>query len=147
MIILNTNVLSELMRPEPESRVVRWVDACTSHEVAICAITVAEILYGIERMPAGRRRRAFADQAAGMFEDEFVGRILAFDGDAAVHYALMLVAREKIGQPMHMADAQIAAICASHEASLATRNVKDFASLGIRVINPWQSEDHQIRGR
>lgn len=84
MIVLDTNVLSELMRPSPEPRVVAWLDAQEASFVSITAITVAEILYGIQRLPEGHRRRALASAAAAMFEEDFAGRILPFDAEAAV---------------------------------------------------------------
>lgn len=137
MIVLDTNVLSELMRPVPEPRVVDWLDAQETASVAITAITVAEVLYGIERLPDGRRKRALAASAAAMFDEDFAGRILAFDGEAAIHYAECVAASEQAGRAVQMADAQIAAICLRHQATLASRNVKDFAGFGVPLINPW----------
>lgn len=138
MIVLDTNVLAELMRPRAEPRVVDWLDAQDTFAVTLTAITVAEILHGIERMPDGRRKRAFAATAAAMFDEDFAGRILPFDDAAAVHYAERVAACEKAERPVHMADAQIAAICLHHQAKLATRNVKDFEALGIEIIDPWR---------
>ena len=138
MIVLDTNVLSELMRTQPETRVVEWLDSQNAAAMAVTAITVAEILYGIERMPDGRRKHAFATIAADMFEAEFAGRILPFDGLAATHYAEPTAMRMRAGRPIHLADAQIAAICLRHNATLATRNVKDFDMLGVTLINPWE---------
>lgn len=139
MIVLDTNVLSELMRAEPDSSVVDWLDAQDAFSVTISAITVAEILYGIERMPNGKRQRGFAAMAAALFEDDFAGRILPFDAVAAAHYAEQVAASERSGRVVHSGDAQIAAICRQHHAKLATRNVKDFEFLGIELINPWDS--------
>ena len=138
MNALDTNVLSELMRLSPESRVVAWLDAQEASSVAITAITVAEILYGIQRLPEGRRRRALASVAAAMFEEDFAGRILAFDAEAAVCYADCVAASERAGRVVQMPDAQIGAICLRHQAVLATRNVKDFEPLGVQLIDPWQ---------
>ncbi|HDZ48519.1 hypothetical protein LCGC14_0036680 [marine sediment metagenome] len=138
MIVLDTNVLSELMRPMPDAQVVGWLDSQDAMSVTISAITVAEILYGIERLPDGNRKRGFAAMAAAMFEEDFSGRILPFDSEAAVHYAEQVAASESEGRQVHMADAQIAAICIRHEAVLATRNIKDFASLNVETINPWE---------
>ncbi|WP_048308837.1 type II toxin-antitoxin system VapC family toxin [Halomonas sp. PR-M31] len=140
MIVLDTNVLSELMRPVPDDRVVNWLDRQNSTAVTISAITVAEILYGIERLPGGKRKRDLAAMAAAMFEEEFAGRILSFDSEAAVHYAEQVAASESAGRQVQMADAQIAAICIRHEAVLATRNIKDFETLGIGTINPWEMD-------
>ena len=138
MIVLDTNVLSELMQPEPDARVVDWLDRQDAFSVTISSITVAEILYGIERLPNGRRKRDFAAMAAAMFEEDFAGRILSFDSGAALHYAEQVVASECAGRQVHMADAQIAAICIQHGAVLATRNLKDFETLAVETINPWE---------
>ncbi|MDQ7728713.1 type II toxin-antitoxin system VapC family toxin [Halomonas sp. SpR8] len=140
MIVLDTNVLSELMRPVPDARVVDWLDRQDAIFVTISAITVAEILYGIERLPDGSRKRGFAAKAAAMFEEDFSGRILSFDSGAAIHYAEQVAVSESTGRQVHMADAQIAAICIQHEAVLATRNVKDFEKLSVETINPWEMD-------
>ncbi|MGK0546103.1 type II toxin-antitoxin system VapC family toxin [Halomonas cupida] len=138
MIVLDTNVLSELMRPVPYARVVDWLDRQDAISVTISAITVAEILYGIERLPDGRRKRGFATMAAAMFEEDFSGRILSFDSGAAIHYAEQVAASESAGRQVHMADAQMAAICIQHGAVLVTRNVKDFETLSVETTNPWE---------
>jgi predicted nucleic acid-binding protein len=138
VIVLDTKVLSELMRPLPERRVIDWLDTQETASVAITAITVAEILYGIERFPEGRRKRSLVASAAVMFDEDFAGRILVFDAEAALHYAERVAAREQAGRAVQMADAQIAAICLRHEATLATRNVKDFEGLGVEILNPWE---------
>ena len=137
MIILDTNVLSELMRPQPAPQVVGWLDTQDAASVTVTAITVAELLYGIERLPDGKRKRAFAEMAAAMFDEDFAGRLLPFDAEAALHYARITAAQANAGRPVSMADAQIAAISVQHNAELATRNVKDFDGLGIRITNPW----------
>ncbi|MDH4571872.1 type II toxin-antitoxin system VapC family toxin [Salinicola acroporae] len=139
MIVLDTNVLSELMRPAPNARVIDWLDRQTATQVAVTSITVAEILYGIERLPGGRRKRDFATLAAAMFDEEFAGRILPFDAEAAVHYAERVATAEAAGRKAQMADAQTAAICIAHTATLATRNLKDFQSMGVTLINPWDN--------
>ena len=138
MIVLDTNVLSELMRPAPTPLIVDWVDAVSAREdVAITAITVAEILYGIERLPEGRRKQQLGGVAAMMFEEDFAGAIFSFDAEAAVHYAQRVATSEAAGRPVSMADAQIAAICLYHGATLATRNTKDFEPFGVALVNPW----------
>ncbi|WP_353222886.1 type II toxin-antitoxin system VapC family toxin [Salinisphaera hydrothermalis] len=140
MIVLDTNVLAELMRPTPNPLVVDWVDAASAgDDIAITAITVAEILYGIERLPEGRRKQQLGGVAAMMFEEDFAGAIFSFDAEAAVHYAERVAASEAAGRPASMADAQIAAICLSHGATLATRNTKDFEAFGVTLVNPWDS--------
>ena len=137
MIVWDTNVVSELMRPEPHELVVAWSDRQPVSEVFITAITLAELWYSIGRLPMGRRRNALAEVVDGMITEDFEGRVLAFDGVAAAHYADLVVARERSGRPISMADAQIAAICRSHGATVATRNVDDFADVGVDIVNPW----------
>lgn len=137
MIVLDTNVLSELMRAQPDPAMLAWLDRQESHELMMTAVTVAELLYGIARLPEDRRKVGLHDAAHSMFEDEFAGRVLAFDEAAAVQYSTLVVAREAIGRPISMADAQIAAICRHQGAVLATRNGKDFEATGITVVNPW----------
>lgn len=139
MIVLDTNVLSELMRPAPNPVVVHWLDRHPARDVGTTSITVAEILYGIERLPAGRRQRTLAMLAAELFDQEFSGRLLTFDALAASHYAQKMAEAERNGTPVSMADGQIAAICETHGATLATRNTKDFEPLGVPLINPWIS--------
>jgi len=137
MMVWDTNVVSELMRPEPRQQVVVWADRQPVDEVFITAITVAELLYGIGRLPAGRRRNELSELLDGMLTEDFEHRVLAFDGVAAAHYADLVVERERTGRPISMADAQIAAICRSHGATVATRNVDDFADVGVDIVNPW----------
>ena len=137
MIVLDTNVISELMRPVPESRVVDWVDCQADIDVFITAITLAELQYGIARLPDGVRRERLAAQVEQMIDEDLDHRVLAFDDTAAAHYGEIAAARERAGRPIGSADAQIAAICRSYDATLATRNVGDFAGTGIRVVDPW----------
>ena len=138
MIVLDTNVLSEFMRIEPEAQVLAWVDAQPAMDLAISAITMAEILLDIARLPSGKRKQKLQAHALAMFEEDFAGRILPFDAHAAVEYATMVADAEAKGRGIAMADAQIAAICRGRGASIATRNVRDFEFSGIEVINPWQ---------
>ncbi len=137
MIVLDTNVVSELMRPEPHDQVVAWTDRQPVDEVFITAIAVAELLYGIGRLPAGRRRDQLADVLEEIVTEDFERRVLAFDGVAAAHYVGIVVERDRMGRPISMADAQIAAICRSHGATVATRNVDDFNDVGVDIVNPW----------
>ena len=138
MIVLDTNVASELMQPAPEPLVRDWVRSRRVDELYTTAITVAEILYGIERLPAGRRRdllAGIADELFATFEDH----VLGFDARAARHYAVIVARRERLGRPIDGFDAQIASICHVHGAALATRNVKDFRDAGLDVIDPWHA--------
>jgi len=137
MIVLDTNVLSEIMKPNPDPHVLSWVDSVPALQTAITAVTVAEILYGIGRLPAGARRRKLVTAAETIFDEEFRNRIFVFDADAAVEYATIVVGREAAGRPIPMADAQIAAICRVHKCTLATRNIKDFELTGVTTRNPW----------
>lgn len=137
MMVWDTNVVSELMRPEPSAQVLEWSDRQRVDEVFITAITVAELLYGIGRLPTGRRRNELSERFDEMIAGDFERRVLAFDGVAAAHYADLVVERERIGRQISMADAQIAAIGRSHGATLATRNVDDFADIGVDIVNPW----------
>lgn len=137
MILLDTNVLSELMKAKPAPEVVAWIDQQPAGQLYISAITVAEILYGIARLPDGKRKTSFADLARLMFDEDFAGRILPFDTEAASRYASLAAASEAQGRVADMADAQIAAIAALYDAPVATRNVRHFDHLGVSVINPW----------
>lgn len=138
MIVLDTNVLSELMRPAPEARVVDWVASQPAASLYTTTITQAEVLYGLSLLPEGHRKLALETAVAGMFEEDFAGRILPFDGAAAQTYAVVAVARRRAGRPIAQFDAQIAAICRSRDAAIATRNGPDFTECGIAVLNPWR---------
>lgn len=138
MIVLDSNVLSELMRSSPDGRVADWVLRVPGPELWTTAISVAEVDYGCARLRAGRRRddlRAVADALFARFSD----RIAAFDADAAVRYGSVVASREERGRPISMADAQIAAVCQARDAVLATRNVADFEGTGIEIVNPWSA--------
>jgi toxin FitB len=137
VIVVDTNVVSELMRPSPAQVVRGWVGDQRARELCTSAVTVAEIRYGLERLAAGDRKNrllAAADEVFTAFS-EFV---LPFDASAAACYAPIVAHRDRIGLPIDGFDAQIAAICQANDAVLATRNVKDFRETGIAVIDPWQ---------
>ena len=140
MIVLDTNVVSELMRPEPTSNVLAWVREQPSNDLYTTAITIAEIRYSIARLAAGRRRTTLA-QAAGEVFGAFPDQVLAFDLAAADAYADVVAHRDNLGIPIDGFDAQIAAICRTHAAVLATRNTKDFINTGIRIVDPWQDDE------
>lgn len=140
MIILDTNVISELARIDPEPGVVTWLDSLPAAEVATTAITAAELLYGVARLPDGRRRAALAETIDVLINEDFRGRLEPFDGLAAEQYAAVVVGREKKGRPISTANAQIAAICRVYSATLATRNIGDFTDTGIGLINPWDAD-------
>ena len=138
MIVLDTNVLSELMRPAPLATVRNWVATQSATSLFTTTITQVEILYGLSLLPKGRRRDAIEAAADAMFEEDFAGRILPFSSDAAHAFAEIAVARRQSGRPISQFDAQVAAIASSTGAGVATRNVPDFEGCGIKVINPWQ---------
>jgi predicted nucleic acid-binding protein len=135
MIILDTNVTTELMRPAPTPAVVAWV-AASGPALATTSITMAEIRYGIERLPGGRRKDKLAAAANEIFET-FADQVLPFDRRAAAEYAAVVSTRDRAGSPIDGFDAQIAAICRAHNAVLATRNVKDFQGIGLELLDPW----------
>ena len=137
MIILDTNVLSELMRTQPSPAVMAWMDAQSADGLFTSAITMAEILHGIARLPTSKRKEHLHDMARAMFAEDFADRVLPFDAHAASRYAQWVASSEAKGKPVSLADAQIAAICLLHNASLATCNVKDFAHGKVSLINPW----------
>jgi predicted nucleic acid-binding protein len=138
MIVLDTNVVSELMRAEPASEVLAWMRRSSAQSLYTTTITVAEIRYGIARLPTGRRREAL-HQAANEIFAAFPRQVLPFDLAAAGAYADIVASRESRGMPIDGFDAQIAAICRSQAATLATRNTKDFVQTEVSTIDPWQS--------
>lgn len=137
MIILDTNVLSEALRPSPSGQVLRWLAAQEPLAVYVTTITLAEVLYGIEVLPAGKRRSRLAAAVDKIFAEEFAGRILPFDEDAARFFPPIVAGRETAGRPISQFDAMIAAIARSRRAAVATRNTDDFERCGIRIVNPW----------
>jgi len=137
MIILDTNVVSELMKPTPADKVIRWVASQTATSLYTTSITYAEILHGILLLPAGKRRKNFEQAAELMFDEDFAGRILPFGSDDAPFYAEVAIERRRRGLPISQFDAQIAAIARATGAGLATRNVSDFDHCGINVVDPW----------
>lgn len=137
MIVLDTNVISELVRPVPDARVVDWVSS-TTEDIAITAITVAELLAGLRRLPGGRRKDELVRRITSALDVYRGGRaVLPFDDLAADGYADVLASRTTAGLPISTADAQIAGICLAHGATCATRNTKDFAKTGVDLIDPW----------
>ena len=138
MIVLDTNVISELARQVPDPGVLSWLDSLEVSEVATTAITAAELRYGVARLPDGHRKRELAVVIRGILAEDFHGRVLSFDERASARYADIVIGRERIGRPIGIADAQIAAICRDSGAILVTRNIADFEETGIELINPWK---------
>jgi predicted nucleic acid-binding protein len=137
LILLDTNVLSELVKPQPHPHVVSWTRRSAA-ALAIPTIAVAEMAFGIEKLAEGRRRE---DLLAGLHRlvTEFADRLFDFNVKAAWAYGSILAAARKKGRPMSVPDAAIAAIAAANDCALATRNVEDFATAGLQIINPWRA--------
>ena len=138
MIILDTNVISELMRIKGDKNVKQWVASQPQELLYTTSVTQAEILYGIAILPDGKKLSQLSEKAHLMFSIDFANRILNFDSTAAYCYAKIVAHRRKLGTPISQFDAQIAAICLSHQATIATRNVDDFVDCQITIFNPWQ---------
>ncbi len=139
MIVLDTNVISELMRAKPHPAVLAWVAAQPRAMLYTTSINQTEILYGIAMLPAGRRRNALAAAAEAMFAEDLAGRVLPYDGAAAARYAEIVVARRRVGNPIEAFDALIAATALTAGASLATRDLGGFDGCGLTLIDPWVS--------
>jgi predicted nucleic acid-binding protein len=137
VILLDTNVISELARKMPDPGVLSWLDSLEVSDVATTAITAAELRYGVARLPGGHRKQELTVVIRGILTEDFYGRVLPFDERASVLYADIVTGRERIGRPIGVADAQIAAICRDLDAALATRNLPAFEETGIELINPW----------
>lgn len=138
--LLDTNVLSELMRDTVDAGVLCWFSKNTPSTLRTSTVTQAEILTGIALLPSGKRRTALALAAEAMFEQDFDGSCLVFDAAAAKNYALIVAARTRLGMPISTEDAQIAAITLANDLTLVTRNAKDFQSIeGLVQVNPWVS--------
>jgi predicted nucleic acid-binding protein len=139
MIVLDTNVISELMRPAPNLAVIAWVAAQPRASFYTTSINRAEILYGIAALPVGRRREGLEAVVQAIFSEEFAGRILPFDSRAAEHYARIAMTRRTAGTPIEGFDALIAAVTAAVGFRIATRDVGGFEGCGLEVINPWDA--------
>lgn len=138
MTILDTNVVSEIMRSVPAPVVLRWLSDQISEELHLTAITVAEVLYGIELLPPGKRQEILRAGAEQLFRVIFTDRILTFDARAAREFSRIASSRRKQGRPMSEFDAQIAAIARAKNAVIATRDTGDFEGCGVRLVNPWE---------
>jgi predicted nucleic acid-binding protein len=137
VIVLDTNVISELMRPQPDQQVLAWANNLDPESAAITAMNEAEILHGLARLPDGRRKQALRESWDALAAELFAGRVWAFTSEAAHWYGELVSHRERLARPIATADAVIAAIALAHDAPLATRNTSDFADLGLQLINPW----------
>lgn len=139
MIVLDTNVVSEILRTSPEPRVETWLAAQASADVYLSSVSEAELRFGVAAMPPGRRRDALAAVMDDILREDFRDRILPFDSPATIAYAAIAADRRAAGRPITPFDCQIAAIARVHGAVVATRNVRDFEGCGIELIDPWQS--------
>jgi toxin FitB len=138
VIVLDTSVISELARHAPAAGVLSWLDSFEVSELVTTAITAAELRYGVARLPEGHRKRELTAVIRGILTEDFYGRVLPFDERASVRCADIVADRERMGRPIGVADAQIAAICSDTGAILASRNTTDFQETGIDLINPWE---------
>lgn len=140
MIILDTNAVSEVMKPAPSESVLRWLASQERLSIFITVITQAEMLYGVEMLASGKRKQSLLALTEKLFGAEgFQGRILSFDQRSAREFARILAGRRAAGRPISQFDAMIAAIACAHGATVATRNTTDFEHCGIRLINPWDA--------
>ena len=137
MIVLDTNVLSEALRPVPEPSVLHWLAKQSRASLFTTTVTRGEVLYGIRLLSDGKRRRGLWDAAQKIFSEDFADQVLSFDSDAADMYAEIAASRRTAGKPISQFDAMIVAMARSRGATLATRNVKDFEDCGVDVIDPW----------
>lgn len=140
MILLDTNVLSEVLRPEPGARVLAWLEAQPTSALFTTTIARGGILYGVLLLPKGRRRDKLQNAILAILDEDFSGRTLPFDNAAANGYADIAAARKAKGRPISQFDAMIAAIASAHGATLATRNTRDFSDCGIDLVDPWKAK-------
>ncbi|MFC0711221.1 type II toxin-antitoxin system VapC family toxin [Azorhizophilus paspali] len=137
MIVLDTNILSELMRPIPEPKVLAWLEKQTGDILFTTAISRGEMLYGAQRLPAGKRRDEIFQEIEAIFSTDMAGRVLPYDEAAADAHAELAALRRAQGRPSSQSDMMIVGIVRSHGARLATRNVRDFEGCGIALVDPW----------
>lgn len=137
MIVLDTNVVSELMKPAPNERVVDWLERQPQASLFTTSVTRGEVLFGVRMLPEGQRRQRLWTVAQAIFDEDFAGRVMAFDDDAADAFAEIGASRRTAGRPISQFDAMVAGIARSRGAAVATRNVEDFRDCGISILNPW----------
>ena len=141
MIILDTNVLSALMRKLPEAPVVAWLNSQPAESVWITSITLFEARFGLALLPSGRRRQTLEAAFARLLKEDLENRVLDFDSAAATEAASLAAARQRSGRPVDMRDTQIAGIALARHATLATRNVRHFGDLKISIVDPWAAQN------
>lgn len=135
--LLDTNVLSEILRSAPDSAVLAWFSAQDERQLFVSAVTQAEMVLGARQLPPGGRRQRLEDALRGMFDADFADRVLPFDSASASHFADIVESRRRAGRPISQFDAQVAAIARLNGLSLATRNVRDFEGCGLQLVDPW----------
>lgn len=137
MILIDTNLISEMMKPTPDTNVIRWIDQQEAIQLYISTITIAEISYGINGLAEGHRRNFLEDSFNKVLQEGFEHRILSFDQIAAHYYGKLMSRRKKLGKPLGVLDGQIAAIASANNLALATRNTRDFSDCDLNLINPF----------
>lgn len=137
-MILDTNIVSEIMRPEPNPQVMSWLNEQNINELYLTSISLAELYFGLYRMPEGKRKIGLLEQLQHILDNVFRQQLLDFTHKQSAYYGEICTRAEKIGRPMAIADAQIAAITVYHQTSLVTRNIKDFEYSNIELINPFE---------
>lgn len=137
MIVLDTNVLSELVRARPDAALRDWIARWPASALFTTSITQGEMLLGVALLPAGKRKTGLTEAVSALFDVDFSDRVLPFDGSAAREFGLIVAARRRLGRPISHADAQIAGIARSRGAVVATRNTGDFEDCGVEVVDPW----------
>lgn len=139
MILVDTDVISELMRPRPSAQVLAWFDNKDASALYLSAVGEAELRRGAMLLPDGRRRDSLLSEIDAMVAEDFAGRVLPFNSAAAVAFAAIFVDRRSAGRPISSPDCQIAATARAHGTAIATRNVADFEGCGVEVIDPWKN--------
>ena len=145
MILLDTNVISEIMRPVPEPAVIAWVQSLPRKEFWTSSVVVAELLSGIDLMPSGHKQEGLRKAVEEMLAEDFHGQILNFDLAAARCFGQILSARQRMGRPINEMDAQLAATARVHGAAIATRNIKDFMACDLVLVNPWADNQRELQ--
>ena len=144
IFVLDTNVVSELMRERPDPDVIERLAALDDSAWHITSVTEAELRHGLALLPAGRKRERVGVALTALLSQDFAGRIIDFDSVASVYYADLMALRRKAGKPMQVQDAMIAACCLAQVATLVTRNSRDFEGLGLTMFNPWRSDEMAV---
>jgi predicted nucleic acid-binding protein len=139
MIVLDTNVISEPLKPRADPVVIRWLDAQDPETLYLTAVNLAEVLIGIALLPAGKRKRGMELGAQSLLAKLFANRLLSFDREAAIAFSLLGSRAAAKGYPISVADCQIAAIAAAHGFAVATRDTAPFLAAGVPIVNPWES--------